>query len=402
MPISYELKNGDVVSILTGDGKPTIEWMRFAKSRSTRAKLRAYFREKQNESFRKSGEMLFFDYIYHHQEEILGSSYLEYAFDLPSNTEELATFLPGRSRYHDVDELLTDIGRTHDSDFLRQKLSKIFLVPFSLLQASDESRFANITRTVYAAQADMNNVSLSIANDKMNLSFADVLSGGEVEYADVECMCQQCLPVRGDTILGTKNKSADHTIVHRLECGYAQEVLNNAKSNMIVNGGAEDEYYNDDESDSMGSMRGNRMRSRSRISSSKALRPSKDEIPVQLVWSEIEDSWEVEGNSENFLTEVVVVANDRKLLLADCSVVASKNSEILKTGSSSSSEHCVLEFLVRVRDLDELQNLMDRLREVNNVMSVERRVRSCSFSLFQLFILELLELTRFFLFFEVW
>ena len=71
---------------------------------------------------------------------------------------------------------------------------------------------------------------------------------------------------------------------------------------------------------------------------------------------------------------MVIIANDRKLLLADCSIIASTNSEILKTGSSSTSEHCVLEFLVRVRDLEHLQILMDKLLEVKSVMTVERRV----------------------------
>ncbi|KAL3924456.1 MAG: hypothetical protein SGILL_001037 [Bacillariaceae sp.] len=49
VPISYELQNGDVVSILTGEGKPHTEWMRYAKSRSTRSKLRSYFRKQQKE-----------------------------------------------------------------------------------------------------------------------------------------------------------------------------------------------------------------------------------------------------------------------------------------------------------------------------------------------------------------
>ncbi len=47
--ISYELQNGDVVSILTGEGKPSTDWMRYAKSRSARSKLRSYFRLKQKE-----------------------------------------------------------------------------------------------------------------------------------------------------------------------------------------------------------------------------------------------------------------------------------------------------------------------------------------------------------------
>jgi GTP pyrophosphokinase len=49
VPLSYELQNGDVVSILTGEGKPSTDWMRYAKSRSSRAKLRSYFRSKQRE-----------------------------------------------------------------------------------------------------------------------------------------------------------------------------------------------------------------------------------------------------------------------------------------------------------------------------------------------------------------
>ena len=45
-PLSYELQNGDGVSILTGGGKPSTDWMRYATTRSTRSKLRAYFRKK--------------------------------------------------------------------------------------------------------------------------------------------------------------------------------------------------------------------------------------------------------------------------------------------------------------------------------------------------------------------
>ena len=70
------------------------------------------------------------------------------------------------------------------------------------------------------------------------------------------------------------------------------------------------------------------------------------------------------------------MTNDRKLLLADCCVIASTKSKILKTGSSSSAEHCTLEFLVRETDLHELQVLMDKLSEVHLVMSVKRRVSS--------------------------
>lgn len=340
---------------------PSIEWMRFAKSRSTRSKLRSYFRSRQMESYRSSGEMRIFSYLEQRRDTILEYSYLNNFVDVPQTAEELSTFLPGRSHYYDVNELLTDIGKSRDADFLRTKVSKIFLIPLALLKSVDERAFSNITRTLYANQLSQNVRS----DEKVSLSYADILNGvngDDFELAYSENACQCCLPVRGDAIIGIKTMSVESsTTVHRMECPYAQEVLNKAKSKPISN------YATDDSA--------TERTARSKLSFKNAIRPDADEYPVQLMWPAFDDAWE-DGNSETFLTEVVVVANDRKLLLADCSVIASTNSEILKTGSSSTSEHCVLEFLVRVRDLDELQILMDKLLEVDSVMSVERRVRS--------------------------
>ena len=211
-------------------------------------------------------------------------------------------------------------------NFLRTKVSKIFLLPLKVLEASDKAPIAN----------DIQNALPSWTGESPRL--ADLTDGGTVEYTDSECACRHCLPVRGDAIIGTKGRLADAPmIVHRLECPYAQQAIHDAKS------GADGDRVIGD--------------------------------PVKLVWPEAAESWE-EWNKETFLVEVVVMANDRKLLLADCSVIASKNSEILKTGSSSSLEHCTLEFLMKVSNLQELQNLMDKLTEVHSVMSVERRFGS--------------------------
>jgi (p)ppGpp synthase/HD superfamily hydrolase len=338
VPISYKLKNGDVVSILTGEGMPTTEWMRYAKSRSTRSKLRAYFRSKQHDSIVKSGESMFFDYLKQHRDDILNSSYLGYEFELPSTKYELSLFLPGRSHFNDVEELLFATGKSHNISFLRTKVSKIFLVPLKILEAGDEGRFVNDAQSIYSSQLDGNNeVLIDDAEEESPISTADLPETDSFEYADAECACRHCLPIRGDAIVGTKGRAADApTIVHRLECPYAQQAIHDAKS-----GKTRDEVVGD---------------------------------PVKLVWPE-EESWD-QWSSKTFLTEIVVMANDRKLLLADCCVIASKNSEILKTGSSSSREHCTLEFLVRVSDLQELQIFMDKLMDVPSVMSVERRFGS--------------------------
>ena len=216
VPINYELKNGDVVSILTAEGAvPSVEWMRFAKSRSARSKLRQYFRARQMASYRASGEMRLFDYLNHCRDTILEYSYLNNLSDIPQSAEELAAFLPGRSHYYDVNELLTDIGKSRDTEFLRTKVSKIFLVPVALLKILDQSRFTNITRTLYASQLS-NNIK---PDAKVSLTYADVLNGADgvdTELAYSENVCKLCLPVRGDTIIGTKSVESS-TTVHRTE-----------------------------------------------------------------------------------------------------------------------------------------------------------------------------------------
>jgi (p)ppGpp synthase/HD superfamily hydrolase len=93
------------------------------------------------------------------------------------------------------------------------------------------------------------------------------------------------------------------------------------------------------------------------------------EEPVKLRWEKYKDEDDV-----TFLTEIVVIAEDRKLLLADCSEIVSELSEICKSGSVSTEEHATLTFVVKVSSLAHLQNLMDSLSQVRSVMSVERRV----------------------------
>ena len=98
------------------------------------------------------------------------------------------------------------------------------------------------------------------------------------------------------------------------------------------------------------------------------------EVPVALKWPEADESHQ--DDDDFYLAEVVLVAADRKLLLADCSEAVSRCSEIARTGSTTTNEHAILEFLVQVKNVDELQTLMDELRDIDSVMSVERRLGS--------------------------
>lgn len=145
--------------------------------------------------YRSSGEMRLFGYLEQRKDTILEYTYLNNFIVVPTTVEELSTFLPGRSHYMDVNELLTDIGKSRDADFLRSKVSKIFLISLALLKTMDESAFSNITRTLYADQLS-NNMN---SGEKINHSCVDGPHGVNIEEADVaysDNACSCCLPVK--------------------------------------------------------------------------------------------------------------------------------------------------------------------------------------------------------------
>jgi (p)ppGpp synthase/HD superfamily hydrolase len=186
---------------------------------------------------------------------------------------------------------------------------------------------------------------------------------GKVEYADPEHVCTTCLPIYGDEIVGTRpeNDYEAVTTVHRIGCPHAQRAINIA---LAENKTPAKDNFN------LGS--GQRVDS---VSLRSGLRNGTKEgppgLPVKLEWSDFLDT---EDDEFLYPCEVVVHAEDRKLLLADCSEVVSELSEIVKTGSQTTKESATLVFLINVRCLADLQTLMDSLGQIRSVMAVERRV----------------------------
>uniref|UniRef100_A0A7S3PXK1 Putative GTP diphosphokinase RSH1, chloroplastic n=1 Tax=Chaetoceros debilis TaxID=122233 RepID=A0A7S3PXK1_9STRA len=421
---SYELKNGDVVSVLTGNGKPATDWMRFAKIRSTRSKLRSYFRRKQKESLRDAGVILLMDFLRMYKPLILENSYLEEPFLVPTTPEGVQKFLPGKTQYHDVDDLLVDIGSNHEREFLRAAVAKIFLVSQTALATAEEKSREDLSNqiqiAVKAKRKNAQDVSVALAEEETddyildelenrmstlpvgdlstdagvemngsigaklkngvngNIVNRPVLDGCE-EIADPEYLCDHCLPILGDDIVGVRRKEGGRdgviTTVHRCCCPIAQQAINESSRNIVppVNGGSKKPGLFSKNSGKLSIT----TRIKARLSSKIEKREAKPEVDdtfaiVKLKWDESNMS----GDNISYLTELSVVAEDRKYLLADCSEVVSDMSEIVKTGSLSTKEHAIFEFVVKVESLDHLQKLMDSLMEIPSVMSVERKLDS--------------------------
>ena len=408
VPLSYQLQNGDVVNILTGEGKPATDWMRYAKSRSTRSKLRAYFRAKQKDSLREAGKILLMDYLWIHGPLIERASYLDYPFEVPLEAEELARFLPGRSQFTDVDEMFVAVGKNHDRMFLHKLVSQIFEVPKRLLVSAEEKRAASVNGSVVAAvqkrrkkardaaaavsspkkapqqvsSANNNMTELLSSNPLGSMYSVEArLSGLDIafEYADSEHLCEECLPIIGDEIVGTRHPEKDVvTTVHRVGCPHAQRAINQAVARQkikslqtLVN----EKQSKEKKKGSVGIdsvwLRKKKMKMwGKRAETAAKYMASAVPEPVRLMWSDLDEE------NGTYLSEIAVHAQDRKLLLADCSEVVSETVSIVKTGSQTTNEHATLIFLVSVNNLSELQSLMDRLSKIRSVLSVERRFGS--------------------------
>jgi len=397
VPFSYELQNGDVVSILTGKGKPSTDWMRYAKSRSTRSKLRSYFRTKQRESLREAGKIILLDYLKMHRRLIERNSFLEDGVVVPKTVDEVAELLPGPTHFRDIDDLLIAVGRHHDRSMLHKTISQLFAVPKKLLVTAEEKKHGFVPGSVLAAvqerrrKAEGSEASKSPENkgssnakettvETMDISSMDNIYRGldaQIEYADPEHVCEDCLPVHGDQIVGTKIPDQDViTTVHRVGCPHAQRALNEAAARQnqlsimdLIKKNGSSILNGKSKIDSVSLRYGQKVNGRNQSRSSSPKYKS-NPIPVPLEWSDLDE------NNTEFLAEVVVLCQDRKLLLADCSEVVSETAEIVKTGSSSNDDHATLVFLVKVGGLDQLQELMDRLGMIRSVMSVERRFGS--------------------------
>jgi (p)ppGpp synthase/HD superfamily hydrolase len=397
---------------LTGEGEPATEWMRYAKSRSTRSKLRAYFRSLQREGLKESGKIALIEYLQHHRATIVKHSFLSTKISIPqldgaTLESYLAPFLPNsKIQYDSVDELLIAIGKRHDRSILRSIVSLLFGVSrrtlksaeekwqqvnglnnerldehgdFSLLEATPIEQCNNFSYTSNDAIEIQQKATLpeATAFHSVDSFFATIDS--KLEYADPEHLCDECLPVHGDAIVGTRARSQmdqpstyTSATVHRIGCPRAQRAVNHAWAERR---GATSISLINSKVDSVRLRQARQLVKAKANPDSSRTKRSEDlvEVPFRLEWFDLDDD---DSNACDFLAEIIIHAFDRKQLLADCSTIVSDMAEIVKTGSSTYNDDATLVFLLKVNDLSHIQAVMDRLSEVPSVMSVERRFGS--------------------------
>ena len=174
VPISYKLKNGDVVEILVNKSSkgPSLDWLKYAKSPRTKAKIRRFFREQEKEKLIDSGKDVIRKLAKRFNTSIEGI--LE--------NEKIADFLKNHNLT--IEELYTRIGEG----------SITFNDLLNLIEKPKE------IRKVIKKQK----------KSYKNLIAIDGIASIEVHIA--KC----CMPVPGDEIVGIASRRG--ITVHRIEC----------------------------------------------------------------------------------------------------------------------------------------------------------------------------------------
>jgi (p)ppGpp synthase/HD superfamily hydrolase len=174
-PLRTELRNGDVIEIVTGPvARPNPAWLGFVRSGRARAEIRHFLRTMKSQESIDLGERL------------LAQAAAQFAFRLEDAPAEAWTELLREAQARDRDELLADIG-------LGRRLAAVLARQLSLIQLRSASAGGAGPGAAPAATAE--GMALQMAN------------------------C--CTPIPGDEVVGQLRRDLG-LVVHQSDCTHAQ------------------------------------------------------------------------------------------------------------------------------------------------------------------------------------
>ncbi|HYB50791.1 MAG TPA: bifunctional (p)ppGpp synthetase/guanosine-3',5'-bis(diphosphate) 3'-pyrophosphohydrolase, partial [Burkholderiaceae bacterium] len=185
-PLRTELRNGDVVEIVTGpEARPNPAWLGFVRSGRARAEIRHFLRTMKRQESVELGTRL------------LSQAAAQVNFDADAASPEAWNMLVREAQAHDRDELLADVG-------LGRRLPSVLVRQLRLIQA----------RSVPAPRVDTTSAAP-----------APAAAPAPMEIQGTEGMALQmancCTPIPGDQIVGQLRRDLG-LVVHQSDCVHAQ------------------------------------------------------------------------------------------------------------------------------------------------------------------------------------
>jgi GTP pyrophosphokinase len=196
VPLSYELKDNDVVKINTSkNAKPNKEWLQFVKTNGAKGKIRSYFSKQERNQYIINGKNIL-------DKELRKQKLSFNEVFSPEKLEKIKRDL----KFNDLDDIYYALG------------SFRYTAGFVIRLSNEEKQDVNDFLTLRVSKTPK----ISKINSKN-----DIVVG---EYNDILIsLAKCCKPVLGDPILGFITKGEGIT-VHRADC---INILN--KSDRIIN-----------------------------------------------------------------------------------------------------------------------------------------------------------------------
>ncbi|GAB3357306.1 MULTISPECIES: RelA/SpoT family protein [Giesbergeria] len=205
VPLRTELKNGDVVEIITtADATPNPAWLGFVRTGRARSKIRHYLKTLAHSESEGLGEKLL--------TQALRAEGIEELPPADGNTQavwdKLLRFTGSRSR----DELMTDIG-------LGKRIASIVAKRLTVLMSEHGYRpdALLMTRERYTSHETVSQGGLTL----------DGSENASVQYA--HC----CRPIPGDNIIGYLGRG-EGLVVHTAQCATAQKLQHKDSERFIT------------------------------------------------------------------------------------------------------------------------------------------------------------------------
>ncbi len=209
VPMSYELKSGDQVEILTSKIQtPQKEWLDFVVTARSQRTIEDYFK-KQNRSLRKKGETMLIDFLSEH--------------GMPLNAERKNVLLSNYS-FQKKKELYLRIG---NGDIELSDVLKVLSKPKqeNFLMRYLKMPFTSSTTTT--PPADNPTPTPDILKKEKNIVLTE--ENAEKEYQLAPC----CRPIPGDDILGYVDNTGI-VLVHKRQCPVAMRLKSNFGKQIIT------------------------------------------------------------------------------------------------------------------------------------------------------------------------
>jgi GTP pyrophosphokinase len=185
VPIGYELQNGDVVEVIVNKNNPgpSLDWLKYAKSSSTRAKIRRFFKEKDAQVLIEEGKNLLRQV----------AKKLQRSMEDLLESDELKQYLGIDRQVSDRDILLRIGEKEHNAEDIVVLFQPQPIEPPPVMGPPDKKQVQSTTIVV------------------------DGQLGIEVKMA--KC----CLPVPGDPIVGVISKKG--ITIHQKDCPNAENIM---------------------------------------------------------------------------------------------------------------------------------------------------------------------------------